>query len=605
MPHATLTRPTAPTHITDPLPQACTTDAPAPCTRCTGGCHHCYWTGTHGATEADYDPTRWRATYAAETIGPKLSWTARHLEAVDHAATTGIVTDPQGGYRRRPGGRRIAAALVAELTASGFLTAPDEHGRIEASPDGRKASLLLHTADPVALLSTADQAARARRIYRKHQGDTADYKQQLTFPCLPDGDHAQARAARARERGREFARQAAISRAEAEERRQRAEAEYAAEQAADRDRRHAERERAVAHAMFGCGECPDTWTVDARCGICRTAAHPAPYRPEPEHHDQPGQQDQPQQPERQEQAQEEPPAGLNGPELPAAPTPAKPAPAPAPDTFAQRPMGAIEGLPPSVSITPLTLRDDAYAVQCMPCGGGGAYTTVQTIRDGNWSRNSAYAAAQAHAQEHARQIETALNTPTWERQARALGWSTAQADAVCAAARGHLHYDGTVFYQMDPTDPRARGRTVSRRRIAGLTDAGFLVCDGRYVTPTEDGTAALRAWSRIRPQPATTERTCLRPLPGGQEEARRAAHDRRFAERLREIRLSHHEQLELWPREPVTTPPRRPRRARRPPIATRFPGQTHVTLPATLLPLDPPQLRAAVHPRAAAHAPAA
>ncbi|MFD8146107.1 hypothetical protein [Streptomyces sp. NPDC059708] len=555
---------------------------PAPCTHCTDGCHHCYWTGTHGATEDDYDPTRWRATYDADTFSSKAGWTARHLDAVDHAATTGITADPQGGYRRRPGGRRIAAALVTELTASGFLTAPDDAGRITATADGRKAALLLHTAGPAVLLSTADQVARARRIHRKHQGDTADHKQQLIFPCLPDGDHAQVRAARARAWWREFQRQAAISRAEAEARRERAEAEHAAEQAADRARSHAEREKAVRHAVFGCGQCPDTWTVDERCGICRSASHPAPHRPPHDEHT-----------ELQEPAQEQPQP--EEPQHPTAPTPPDLAPEPDPvpepvPPAASRPMGAIEGLPPSVSITALTLREDAYAVLCLPCGGGGAHTVVQTVRDGNWSRTAAYAAAQQHAQEHARRIQDALNTPTWQKQAAGLGWSTAQADAVWAASRGHLHYDGTVFYKMDPHDPRARGRNVSRRRIQALTDAGYLHCDGRYVTPTQDGTDALRAWDRIRPAPAGKESTCLAPLPGGQEEARRAERERDFAARLRDIRHSHDEQLELWPREPVVTPPRRPRRARRPPISTRFPGQTHVTVPvpADFLPLGVP-----------------
>ncbi|WP_405444573.1 hypothetical protein [Streptomyces erythrochromogenes] len=556
--------PTAPTPPSSSGPA----EQPQACARCTHGCHRCYWTGLHGATAADYDPTRWRAQYDADEIGPKLSWTARHLDAVDHATTTGITADPAGGYRRRPGGRRIAAQLITELTASGFLSPPDAAGRITATDDGRKAALLLHTAGPTALLTTADQAARARRIHRKHQSSSADHKQQLTFPCLPTGDHAHVLADRAAALHREFSRHAAISRAKAEACRARAEAEYTAEQAAERARLDAECEEAARHAVHGCGQCPDTWTVDERCGICRSASHPAPHRP----------------------ATEEAPVATPAPAA-AAPEPEEAEPAFPP--AASRPMTAIEGLPHSVTISALNQREDAYAVQCLPCGGGGAFTTVQTIRDGNWSRNNAYMAAQHHAAQHTRRTEDALNTPLWAQQAHALGWSTAQADTVHDAARGHLHYDGTVYYRMDPHDPRATGRTVARARVISLITAGFLECDGRHVTPTDDGTTALQAWHAIRPEPAARETTLLTPLPGGQEDARRVAAraelDAFVAAQLAEERRGRPEQLTLWSIErpaPLPPRPRRPRRAPRRPIAERFPGQTHITVPAYFLPPD-------------------
>ncbi|MFF5808242.1 hypothetical protein [Streptomyces sp. NPDC012746] len=185
---------------------------------------------------------------------------------------------------------------------------------------------------------------------------------------------------------------------------------------------------------------------------------------------------------------------------------------------------SIDGLPDSVTITPLTLRDDAYAALCLPCGGGGQFAPIQTYR-GEWARPDAYMAARLHAERHARDTEAVLNSELWHRQAESLGWSQAQADTMHWAERGHLHYDGTVYYQMDPDDPRAKGRTVSRARVTALITAGLLECDGRYVTPTQDGHAASRAWVAARPDPARTESAHLRPLLGGEEEARRRRHE--------------------------------------------------------------------------------
>ncbi|MEV6574896.1 hypothetical protein [Streptomyces sp. NPDC051577] len=54
------------------------------------------------------------------------------------------------------------------------------------------------------------------------------------------------------------------------------------------------------------------------------------------------------------------------------------------------------------------------------------------------------------------------------------------------------------------------------------------------------------------------------------------------AERIAAIHRTHHQQLELWPREPPGPGRiRRPRRAPRPPISTRFPHHTHTHAPAT------------------------
>lgn len=187
-----------------------------------------------------------------------------------------------------------------------------------------------------------------------------------------------------------------------------------------------------------------------------------------------------------------------------------------------------EGLPDSVSITSLNLRDDAYAVLCLPCGGGAAIT-VQTCR-GDWAKEDARAAALLHAESDARRIEAYVNGEKWAEQAAALGWSAAQADAMSAADRGHLHYDGAVYYRKDPEDPGVtRGRTVAKARVTALIRAGLLECDGRTVELTADGHAARRAWISARPEPAEQEPTALRPLIGGQEERRRAAERAAYA----------------------------------------------------------------------------
>ncbi|MFF4324753.1 hypothetical protein [Streptomyces sp. NPDC001568] len=197
-------------------------------------------------------------------------------------------------------------------------------------------------------------------------------------------------------------------------------------------------------------------------------------------------------------------------------------------------MQPTPGLPNSVSITALNLREDAYAVLCLPCGGGGAATTVDTRR-GHWARPDAWAAAQQHADRHARRREEVLNSERWHRQAAALGWSAAQADVMWWAARGHLHHDQAGYYRMDPHDPNVRrGRAVARARVHSLIEAGFLDHDHDErgpVTPTQDGHDARRAWNHAHPEPAEQETRHLRPLLDGHEDttrrqalAERAAH---------------------------------------------------------------------------------
>ncbi|MFI9041618.1 DUF6884 domain-containing protein [Streptomyces sp. NPDC053726] len=187
-------------------------------------------------------------------------------------------------------------------------------------------------------------------------------------------------------------------------------------------------------------------------------------------------------------------------------------------------MKRIEGLPANVSIESLTLRDDAYAVLCLTCGGGGAPAAVETCR-GPEAKGTAWTAAVQHDAEHARRREELESGELRRQQAAALGWSQAQADAMLWADMGHLHWDGARYFRKDMEDPRAgRGRAVAKSRVEALISAGFLqIWESDWsVIPTHDGHAARRAW-RTAGEPADTESRTLRPLMGGEEEARQDA----------------------------------------------------------------------------------
>lgn len=187
-------------------------------------------------------------------------------------------------------------------------------------------------------------------------------------------------------------------------------------------------------------------------------------------------------------------------------------------------MRRIEGLPANVSIESVSLRDDAYAVLCLICGGGGAPVTVETCR-GEDAKAAAWSVAVGHDAEHDRRREEVANGENRREQAAALGWSQAQADAMVWADRGWLHWDGARYFRKDMEDPRAgRGRAVAKSRVDALISAGFLrvnESDGE-VMPTRDGHAARRAW-RAAGEPVETESRTLRPLRFGEEEARQDA----------------------------------------------------------------------------------
>ncbi|MFD8633726.1 hypothetical protein [Streptomyces sp. NPDC059533] len=219
-------------------------------------------------------------------------------------------------------------------------------------------------------------------------------------------------------------------------------------------------------------------------------------------------------------------------------------------------MQTIDGLPASVSITALNLREDAYAVLCLPCGGGGAPTTIETIR-GPWARPDAWMVAQQHADGHDRRREEIRNDQTWRRQAAALGWSQAQADVMWWASRGHLHHDQAGYYRMDPTDPRARrGRPVARARVLSLVDAGFLDHDGEQRTTlalTRDGRDARKAWNHALPDPAEVESRYLRPLLDGEEDTHRRRILAQHAER-RAAEQAERDRHQPAPVEPAAAP---------------------------------------------------
>jgi hypothetical protein len=120
-----------------------------------------------------------------------------------------------------------------------------------------------------------------------------------------------------------------------------------------------------------------------------------------------------------------------------------------------------------------------------------------------------------------------------EQQADALGWSTAHADLVRAAAADQLHVDPAGILRRSRYSGGGTGRRVAAARLAPLEKAAFLITGepgptgGRRVAVTADGRRALLVWDRKRPVPVERERRQehlpLRPLRGGHEAARRSA----------------------------------------------------------------------------------
>ena len=126
------------------------------------------------------------------------------------------------------------------------------------------------------------------------------------------------------------------------------------------------------------------------------------------------------------------------------------------------------------------------------------------------------------------------------KQAKALGWSTGQADLMAAAAAGRLYRYPNGSLRDVPT-PGHPGRTVADRRLHQLATVG-LVTEGepdstgrRPVRVTADGRRALMVWKRWCPVPRTQEeeeKWALRPLLGG-EQAKRWARQAQADERAR------------------------------------------------------------------------
>ncbi|MBA0053468.1 hypothetical protein E0L36_22090 [Streptomyces sp. AJS327] len=80
-------------------------------------------------------------------------------------------------------------------------------------------------------------------------------------------------------------------------------------------------------------------------------------------------------------------------------------------------------------------------------------------------------------------------------RARALQWSTRQAELVAAADAGQLRYGPDGVLREHPR-PGQAGRTVADGRLVPLLRAGFLTRDGQRVAVTADGREALRLWRR-------------------------------------------------------------------------------------------------------------
>ncbi|MGW4007924.1 hypothetical protein [Streptomyces sp. NPDC004763] len=136
-----------------------------------------------------------------------------------------------------------------------------------------------------------------------------------------------------------------------------------------------------------------------------------------------------------------------------------------------------------------------------------------------------------------------------QEQAKALDWSTGQADLVEAAAAGQLYRDFGAVLRVVPV-PGHPGWVTSMHRLGPLVDAGFLAIGEpdatgrRAVRVTVDGRQALTVWKRWRPKPVAKthnqEVERLRPLLGGQQA-------RRLAERAREEERQRRQgQTEFW-----------------------------------------------------------
>jgi hypothetical protein len=146
----------------------------------------------------------------------------------------------------------------------------------------------------------------------------------------------------------------------------------------------------------------------------------------------------------------------------------------------------------------------------------------------------------------------------WGRKrADALGWSTAQADLMAAAAAVQLQYraDGVLRYF---PQPGYAGRRIEPGRLRPLVDAGLIVATepfgpgSKRVSVTADGREALRLWRVYRPTPipkGPLDREALRPLLGGELDTnQRASTEESHALRLaeREAMYAAMEEVHAW-----------------------------------------------------------
>ncbi|KOV17165.1 hypothetical protein ADK91_03035 [Streptomyces sp. XY511] len=229
---------------------------------------------THDDADA-FDTAAWLSQRLAEDTAPALCWTLPHVEAVEHAAAYGIHADGAGTYRRTPTGRRIAAERVNALEAGGFLT--ETEGIVTATADGVEAARRLR-AVPDALMTPEAFRAHSHRVNRAR----AHGKRAELLPCLPGGEEDKRRQAADREGFAAYMRQAAVNRAVFAARQAAWEAADEAERAAKAAQREADLQQWAHERRYGCGSCPASWELDARCGMCRAASQPAPHVPEVE-----------------------------------------------------------------------------------------------------------------------------------------------------------------------------------------------------------------------------------------------------------------------------------------------------------------------------------
>ncbi|MCX4550568.1 MULTISPECIES: hypothetical protein [unclassified Streptomyces] len=147
----------------------------------------------------------------------------------------------------------------------------------------------------------------------------------------------------------------------------------------------------------------------------------------------------------------------------------------------------------------------------------------------------------------------------WGRQrARALGWSTAQADLMAAAAAIQLQYRQDGVLRHFPR-PGYAGQPVTEGRLTPLVNAGLLVISEPFgpghkrVSVTADGRDALHLWRVYRPTPVMKgprmDREALRPLLCGElATSQSAAADEQYRQRLAEREVMHAamDELHAW-----------------------------------------------------------